>query len=450
MTLRNLIASKIGIPIQDALKRQSVSKDIALLEKTWKISTDGLEHLRTVKLRNLIERSFSGNTFYNSRMQACGLSPEDIKSIEDLKKLPALERNDVTSLAASIPRIGRKTVRGTSSGSTGVPISFFKDSSTLSMGKAGLYFGRMATGWRLGDKTVNVWGNPKTVNTLWTRPSSRLNAHMQNELRIPACNLSTAEDMKRAIDRIVSSGAEYLSGYTNSIKSIAGFVAEKGTALNFRRVFTTAETLLGPDRELIERYLGPVSDSYGCSEVNGVAFQCPCCGFYHTVDPHVIVEFEPHEDGCHSLLITDLDNMTMPFIRYRVGDLAELECSSQTCFSGTKWSCFKSIRGRISSIIKISGMYINPITYFGDSLGRLLNSFFDEHVSYQTIWDGCEFTTTLFFVAPPDNESMSRLNGEMDNRLAKFNTKHRFEFSIEKPSLSSSGKSMFFINRAEG
>ena len=93
-------------------------------------------------------------------------------------------------------------------------------------------------------------------------------------------------------------------------------------------------------------------------------------------------------------------------------------------------------------------MYINPITYFGDSFGRLLFSVFEKHVPYQTIWDGKVFTTTLYSVTAPSKESMAVLNGEMKKRLFKFPAEHKFSFSSEKPEQTASGKNMFFINRA--
>jgi phenylacetate-coenzyme A ligase PaaK-like adenylate-forming protein len=58
----------------------------------------------------------------------------------------------------------------------------------------------------------------------------------------------------------------------------------------------------------------------------------------------------------------------MPFIRYRIGDIAS-RCDDRTpCPSGTGWLSFSGLLGRLSRVIQFRGRYINPITYFGDSL----------------------------------------------------------------------------------
>ncbi len=430
------------------LKKQNVRRDISFLRSAWKLSSSDLEDLQQQKLKSLIKHSFSSSEFYRGRMLDLGMTPEDIQTAEDLKKLPPLERNDVPELMRSATSPDRSTAKGTSSGTTGIPISYYKDSATQSMGKASLYFGRMVNGWNPGDRTVNIWGNPKTVNTLWTRPSSRINAFIQNEVRIPACGLMSDADMRQAINRIISSRAEYVSGYTNSIRSIAGVLATLGVSLDVKRVFTTAETLLEEDRDLIERHLGPVSDMYGCSEINGIAFQCPDCGLYHTMDPHVIVEFDQCHGRHYSLLVTDLDNRVMPFIRYRVGDIVETDIDKKACPSGTNWSSFKRVLGRMSNIIEIAGSYINPITYFGDSLGRLLSSVFHRHIPYQTVWNGDAFITTLYSTPVPEDNVTASLNAEMDRRLSAFGVDHEFRFSLSSPELSHSGKATFFRNTA--
>ena len=448
MFLRRFLARGIAVPANDLIKKQSVSRDISTLRKAWSWDADKLNNFRLSRLKRLLDHSYANIDFYKKRFDSLGMHPEDIQTVDDLRKFPPLTRQDIADLKRTIRHTEKTTVQGTSSGSSGIPISYYNDKYSQSMGKASLYFGRMINGWKLGDRIINVWGNPKTVNTLWNRPSSKINAFLTNEMRIAACNLVNEIDMENAVAKIATSGAEFISGYSNSLKAIAGYISRKDIEYRCRRVFTTAETLFESDRELIEKGLGPVSDMYGCSEINGIAFQCPFCGLYHTVDPHVIVEFEEYGDGQYSLLITDLDNLEMPLIRYRVGDLVELPSQASICPGGTKWASFKSVRGRLSNIIEINGKYINPISYFGDTMGRLLNSILSNPVSYQTAWDGNAFTTTLYLEKQPEESILASLSRKQQELLDQFGVKHFFRVVVGHLEPSLSGKHSFFVNRS--
>ncbi len=78
-------------------------------------------------------------------------------------------------------------------------------------------------------------------------------------------------------------------------------------------------------KEKIEKYLGPVYDQFGCSEINGIAAQSRFDNFYSILDPKVYVEFGNIIDktnGIRKLIITDLHNLVLPFIRYENGDMA--------------------------------------------------------------------------------------------------------------------------------
>lgn len=449
---RELLARLVGLPANQIARGIPPAGSLRLLKRAWRWSPERVRQYQMQRLRDLLALAGEHFPFYSERLDAAGLDPGKMSSPQELRALPPLAREDLQVLfeeAGSLAERSRGVSAGSSSGSTGTPIRYLKDPSTIAMGKAALLFGRMRSGWRIGARTANVWGNPKTVRELWTRRRSKLNAWLMNEIRIPACGLNTINAVDEALQIIASKKPEFLTGYTNSLHLLANRTLAAGIQLDMQRVFTTAETLLDPARSRIEQAFGPVTDMYGSGEINGIAFECPECGLYHTVDPHVLVEYEPVGNGGeHSILVTDLDNYVMPLIRYRVGDLVSLADSTSTGSCGCAWDSFASIRGRLSSIFEVNGRLLNPITYFGDSLGRVLHRSLPELITYQTVWDGHQFKTTLYMNENGNrHDQLSKLAKQMDDRLGDFEVRHSFEIATSVPS-TDTGKRSFFRNES--
>jgi phenylacetate-CoA ligase len=449
---RELLAGLVGLPANRITKGIPLGRSLRLLKRAWEWPPEEVREHQARRLRTLLNLAGERFPFYRKRLDAAGLDPSTLSSTRELRALRPLSRQDLQALyeeARGMAGRSRGSVAGSSSGSTGTPIRYWKDPSTIAMGKASLLFGRMRSGWRIGARTANVWGNPRTVGRLWTRRSSRLNAWVMNEIRIPACELSTIQAVDEALGILAVKRPEFISGYANSLHILAQRALARGLPMRVRRVFTTAETLLAPARECIERAFGPVTDMYGTGEINGIAFQCPDCGLYHTVDPHVLVEYESTEDSdLQSILVTDLDNRIMPLIRYRVGDLVSKANCQGDSPCGCSWGSFGSIRGRLSSVIEIGGRLLNPITYFGDSMGRILHGAVPGLITYRTVWDGTEFTTTLYMRAGEGRpKRMAELEGMMAERLRDFGVRHSFVLSKSIPE-TRTGKRSFFEDRS--
>jgi phenylacetate-CoA ligase len=134
-------------------------------------------------------------------------------------------------------------------------------------------------------------------------------------------------------------------------------------------VFTTAESLLEHQRISIEQKLGPVIDSYGCSEINGIAYQCKKCKEYHIIDPHVYLEFGGivNSDASRELLITDLDNLAFPLIKYRNGDMGIASDNERSCH--IPFSRLNKITGRESDVLMLpGGGTLSVPSFFGSSM----------------------------------------------------------------------------------
>ena len=128
-----------------------------------------------------------------------------------------------------------------------------------------------------------------------------------------------------------------------------------------RQIFTGANQLRPSVRRRGEETFGaPVTDFYGTSECNLVAWECRRCGLYHTSDDSVIVELV-REDGRHAepgeegeVVLTTLHSHAMPFLRFRLGDLAT-PAGSSLAPCPIRFGALERIEGRVTDYIRLPG-----------------------------------------------------------------------------------------------
>jgi phenylacetate-CoA ligase len=144
-----------------------------------------------------------------------------------------------------------------------------------------------------------------------------------------------------------------------------------------KAIFTSSESLLSWQRRQIEETLGvPVYDRYGCAEFCVSFTVCPE-GRYHLDSEFSIVEIEPLVETAESvqgpLLCTGLMNHAMPFIRYRVGDVATI--AKTPCACGHPSLSALAIDGRSEDFV---------LTRDGVRLGRMDHLFKDMHAVHES------------------------------------------------------------------
>lgn len=122
-----------------------------------------------------------------------------------------------------------------------------------------------------------------------------------------------------------------------------------------------------------EQFRCKVFDQYGCGEVESIAYECEAHHGYHIIDEHVLLEFlredgspaKPGEPG--SVVVTDLDNYMMPFIRYKNGDRGIP--SIDACSCGRGLSKMGKVQGRDSDIIFTpDGRVLTLPSFYGTSV----------------------------------------------------------------------------------
>ena len=327
--LRKLIAENIALNISDQLNNHQVKYFYNLFSDSINWSRDQIVSFQVDKAKELLEYSYKYSPFFKKRLDDSGLDFSNIKYLDELKKIPPLTRFDLQNNLKDILSKEfdiTKCSRGSSSGSTGHPVIYYHDKIGNSASKASAIISKQLGGYKLGDSWINIWGNPTAVNTEWKKPGSKIKKYFMNESRFPAYKLNDIHQFENLKEIILSKKPKYVYGYTNAIFLFSKFLEEKNIKLDFvKGVFTTAENLHEFQRMKIEEQIGKVYDHYGCSEINGIAMQTEYDEYYSILDPHVIVEYGETMDtvsNTKKIIITDLQNRVLPFIRYENGDMA--------------------------------------------------------------------------------------------------------------------------------
>jgi phenylacetate-CoA ligase len=151
-----------------------------------------------------------------------------------------------------------------------------------------------------------------------------------------------------------------LTGMTSALALLVDQISRHGLDFQPRLVVTTGELLTAPLRNRIASLGSPIRDVYGSNEFNLLAWECPAgAGTYHVCDDSVVLEVldpdgRPVEVGqTGEVVVTGLHSFAMPFIRYRIGDLAVKGPSRCPC--GSPFSTLLEIHGRTIDIFHLAG-----------------------------------------------------------------------------------------------
>ncbi len=347
-----------------------------LRESQW-LTPEKMRDLQALKLRRLVRHAYRHVPFYRDRMRAADLTPDDIQTLDDLRKLPFLTKDDVRKHLyfdiMSDNHDKAEILKVTTSGSTGEPFVCFVDREQLEFRWAATLRSMEWTGWRFGDRQLRLWH--QTLGMSKTQVAREFaDAFLSRRKFIPAYEMSD-ETLKSFVQTIEEYQPVLLDGYAESFNFLARYLKEHGRMnVSPKGIISSAQTLPEGSRKVIEEAFGcKVFDKYGSREFSGIAYECEAHAGHHVVGEGYIVEVlkdgapaAPGEIG--EVVITDLNNFCLPFIRYRIGDLAEAIDPAEPCVCGRGLPRLGKIEGRVQSIIIGSkGQYV-PGTFFAHVL----------------------------------------------------------------------------------
>jgi phenylacetate-CoA ligase len=352
---------------------KNVERYYEILNATQWLSPAQLRELQDEKLRRLVRHAYRSVPYYRAQMQERSLRPEDIRGQVDLHKLPFLTKADVRKhLHFDIMQEGvshSEILKISTSGSTGEPFICYADRSQLEFRWAATLRAQEWTGYRFGDPTVRLWHQTIGMSRSQTA-KEHLDAWFANRHFIPVFEM-TADGLEKIAREIAEKQPVLIDGYAEAFNFLASYLDSRG-GLEFRpkALMSSAQSMPPHSRELIERAFGcPVYDKYGSREFSGIAYETDAHNGHAVVAEGYIVEIlvdgrpaRPGEVG--EVVITDLNNYCMPFIRYRIGDLAQAIDDSTPSVCGRGLPRIGEIQGRVQSIIQGTDGHFVPGSFF--------------------------------------------------------------------------------------
>ena len=325
-----------------------------------------LRELQAEKLRRTIGIALK-SPFYGSKLRESGVTPDDIKTVDDIRKLPFTTKQN---LRDNYPfgLVGgdmKDAIRiHSSSGTTGHPTvvvySRHDIDSWANMVARNMYM--------VGCRDTDVFQNSSGYGMFTGGLGFQYGAEKLGATTIPAA----AGNSKRQIMFIRDFGTTCLHAIPSYAVRLAEVFKEEGIDprdTSLRTLFIGAEPHTEEQRRRIERLLGVKAyNSFGMTEMNGpgVAFECKQQNGMHLWEDNYIVEIvdpdtlEPVPDGEYGeMVLTTLDRTMMPILRYRTRDLTRILTGECPC--GRTHRRIDRIKGRTDDMFIIKGVNVFPM-----------------------------------------------------------------------------------------
>jgi phenylacetate-CoA ligase len=275
----------------------------------------------------LVEFHFQHNPLYRAKI---GTSLPDAWHC-----LPVMGKPDFQSDLKAIVTNGMalsKLYHANTSGSSGHPFWFVKNRYAHACTWASIIQRYAAHGLSPSSKQARFYGIPLER---WPQAKEKMKDRLMNRVRFCVFDLSdnVLGEYAESFTRIKF---DYVYGYTNSLVLFARYLLSRNLCLkvlcpSLKACITTSEVCTPEDRDLLSRAFGArIINEYGASEVGLIAFENPV-GEWALCEENLYIEVaddagRPVPDGCPGyLLVTDLRNYALPFIRYMVGDIGVIQ-----------------------------------------------------------------------------------------------------------------------------
>jgi phenylacetate-CoA ligase len=335
-------------------------------EKAECMSKDEREELQLKNLQKVVKRAYETVPYYHKRFDEVGVKPEDIKTMDDIHRLPFTTKDDLRDAYPfgmfAVPR--REIVEvHTSSGTTGKPTVSGYTKKDIEIWSEVMARGLTMFGATEDDIIQNTHGYGLFTGGFGVHYGAQ-------NIGATVIPISTGQT-RRQIEIMKDFGTTILIVTPSYGLYLAEVAEEEGLdndEMKLKAVGFGAEMWTEEMRQEIQRrFNAPAYNIYGLTEIigPGVALECPKQDGLHVMEDHFYPEIIDQrsmkvlsEGEKGELVLTTLTRHGMPIIRFRTKDITSLQ--SGTCPCGRTMIKMDRITGRTDDMLKIRGVAVFP------------------------------------------------------------------------------------------
>jgi phenylacetate-CoA ligase len=431
---------------ESIVKRRSTWRYWRELEHSQWLTAAELEALQTERLRRLMAHAFARSEYFSKEWRARGLDPAGIESTADLARWPIVSRRDIRENRAQMRTTDAKTIVKSTGGSSGEPLRFDIDEESYQR-RMGMWFrGYGWAGAEPGSKQLYLWGTAIGRRS-WLAHVKDAAYNAMNRKKVVSCFDADSTLARRFLGSLESCRPDCIVAYTNPLYDIAREMegSGRGPGHKPRSIIVGAEKIHDFQRAVIERVFGaPVFETYGSREFMLIGAECDRHAGLHLSAENLIVEIvdesgSPVAPGVEgNVVITDLTNYAMPFVRYENGDRAVMRRG--TCACGRSLPMLEKVVGRRLDVLLASHGRRIP----GEFFPHLVKDYQSVR-RFQVVQERADLVRFLIegdAAASAERESLQRLVREA------FGPEVRVEFEpVDRISLTQASKRQVVVNR---
>lgn len=360
-----------------------------------------LKDYQNHKLKELILYACENVDYYKKLFLDNNIDPNQIKTVEDLKYIPILKKEDIRENFISL--LSKKSnksnlILNSTGGSTGIPVKIYQDKNYNDWADAArVRSWKLFLGLKKNEREAVLWGDIREIGNKFTFKKFVKN-YLFNTIEVNTFDLDEIK-IKNFIHTFNKKKPKIIRGYAASLYFISDWIIKNNIQVfSPLSIISSAEKLTVSMRNRIEdAFKAKVFDSYGCRELSQIASECGNHEGYHIVAENNIVELIKNKDTTgdkyKNIIVTNLNNFAMPLIRYEVGDLAD-EIVYEKCKCGRTLPRIINILGRENENIFLKNNKIINGEYF-EFLFYEINEVIKYQVKYSKSHDRLSFTISI-------------------------------------------------------
>lgn len=334
--------------ITDILKAAANYREIKSKEF---YSGDQLKLYQFKCLKKILDFSYGKIPFYRESFKKEGIKPGDIRNWDDFLKIPLLSKNEKRERSPEdfLPRgINRKKIWKTqTTGSTGIPITVFRNSQSTAWDRALNHYCFQSNGIKIYDRIAQI-GAVLSEKPHHPGPFAKLGLKRNRTINLRQSDEEIIREIKDFKPLVLYS-------FPSVFLRLAEYINANMIDLNLRCLVAQGEVLPESWRATIEKsFHAPLYHTYGATELARIGFECAQQEGFHLIPDSAAVEIldngrplDFNEEG--EIVVTTLNNYCSPLIRYQIGDRGIF--SPSPCPCGISFPLLKNVTGRMDDFL---------------------------------------------------------------------------------------------------